>query len=71
MVGLLKPRLAQKSNMTLQCRLVFDWHSLLVNLQRELRIEPHDFGRLRPRLGAFAQLTVDRCQGQMGPMMLG
>ena len=40
--------------MPLQYRWIFDGHSLLVNLQRELGIEPQDFCGLRSRLGILA-----------------
>src|SRR5262245_44077586 len=50
----LQPRLTQRSNMTLQHRWIFDGHSLPVNLQREIGIEPQHFSRLRPRLSGLA-----------------
>jgi hypothetical protein len=40
--------------MALQYRWIFDGHSLPVHLQRELRIQPQDFGGLSPRLGGLA-----------------
>ena len=57
--------------MPLQYRRIFDRRSLLVNLQRELGIEPQHFCRLGPRLRFFTQLTVDRCQGEMGTQNIG
>jgi hypothetical protein len=44
----LQPGFAQGSKVTLQYRGIFDGSPLLVNRQRELGIEPQDFGCLRP-----------------------
>jgi hypothetical protein len=48
---LLQPRLAQGGKMPLQHRWILDGHSLSLHRQRELRIQPEDFGCLGPRLG--------------------
>jgi hypothetical protein len=50
----LQPRPAQCGKMALQGCRIFDWHSLFVHCQREMRIKPEHFGRLRARLGGLA-----------------
>jgi Putative restriction endonuclease len=66
-----QPRLAQGGKLALQYRWIFDRRSLLVNLQRETRIEPQHFRRLGSGLRFSAQLTVDGSQGQVRAQNVG
>jgi hypothetical protein len=49
-----QPRLAQSGEMALQYYRIFNGHSLSVNFQREIGIQPQDFGGLSPCLGGLA-----------------
>ncbi len=67
----LQPRLAQSGKLALQYCWIFDRRSLLVNLQRELGIEPQDFRRFSSRLCFSTEFTVDRRQGKVGAQNVG
>src|SRR5260370_32673516 len=68
---LLHACLAQVGIIALSPRWIFPWDPLHPRIQRELRADAQNFGRLRPRLVLAAQLGIVNDELFMSPQGIG